>query len=126
MKEQREDMKPSEGEELPATKREPSGLKGFLLELRKKRIVEILAGFVGGGWLILEFVRWLLVEAFLGGDWTCFGLSSKSTNSCALALSLSFTACGIPEGFAGAQVHAFCLLAMISSRSVLRSSRFSA
>jgi len=45
----------------PATEREPSGLKGFLLELRKKRMIEILAGFVGGGWLIYEIVHWILV-----------------------------------------------------------------
>jgi TolB-like protein len=29
--------------------------------LRKKRIIEILAGFVGGGWLIYEIVHWILV-----------------------------------------------------------------
>jgi len=45
----------------PATEREPSGLKGFLLELRKKRIIKILAGFVGGGWLVYEIVHWILV-----------------------------------------------------------------
>jgi TolB-like protein/Flp pilus assembly protein TadD len=54
-------MSPPEREVPPAMKREPSGLKGFLLELRKKRIIEILAGFVGGGWLIYEVVHWILV-----------------------------------------------------------------
>jgi adenylate cyclase len=54
-------MSPPEREVPPAIKREPSGLKGFLLELRKKRIIEILAGFVGGGWLIYEIVHWILV-----------------------------------------------------------------
>lgn len=54
-------MSPPEREVPPAIKREPSGLKGFLLELRKKRIIEILAGFIGGGWLIYEVVHWILV-----------------------------------------------------------------
>jgi adenylate cyclase len=45
----------------PFRKGKPSSLKGFLLELRKKRIIEILAGFVGGGWLIYEIVHWILV-----------------------------------------------------------------
>jgi len=61
MRELREAMSPPEREVSPATKREPSGLKSFLLELRKKRIIEILAGFVGGGWLIYEIVHWILV-----------------------------------------------------------------
>jgi len=61
MREKREAMSPAKREVPPATKREPSGLKGFLLELRKKRIIEILAGFVGGGWLIYEIVHWVLV-----------------------------------------------------------------
>jgi TolB-like protein/Tfp pilus assembly protein PilF len=45
----------------PASKAKPSGLTAFLLELRKKRIIEILAGFVGGGWLVYEIVHWVLV-----------------------------------------------------------------
>jgi len=54
-------MSPPEKEVPPATKRKPYGFKGFLFELRKKRIVEILAAFVGGGWLIYEIVHWILV-----------------------------------------------------------------
>jgi TolB-like protein len=61
MREQREAMSPPEREVPAATKREPSGLKGFLLEMRMKRILEILAGFAGGGWLIYEIVHWILV-----------------------------------------------------------------
>jgi adenylate cyclase len=38
--------------------------KDFFAELRKKKIVEILAAFVGGGWLILEFVHWILVDHY--------------------------------------------------------------
>jgi len=41
-----------------------NGVKSFFLDLRKKRIIEILAAFVAGGWLILEFVHWLLVDHY--------------------------------------------------------------
>ena len=41
-----------------------SGIRAFFSDLRKKRIVEILAAFIGGGWLILEFVHWLLVDHY--------------------------------------------------------------
>jgi tetratricopeptide (TPR) repeat protein len=41
-----------------------SSVGGFLSRLRKKRIPEILAGFVGGGWLILEFVHWILIDHY--------------------------------------------------------------
>jgi TolB-like protein/Flp pilus assembly protein TadD len=48
----------------PAKKAKPSGFKGFLFKLRKKRIIEILAGFIGGGWLIIEFVDRILVAHY--------------------------------------------------------------
>jgi len=54
-------MSPAKREVLHAGKGKPSGLKRFLFELRKKRIIEILAGFVGGGWLVYEIVHWILV-----------------------------------------------------------------
>ncbi len=41
-----------------------SSIGGFFSRLRKKRIPEILAGFVGGGWLILEFVHWILIDHY--------------------------------------------------------------
>jgi len=41
-----------------------SSVGGFFSRLRKKRILEILAGFVGGGWLILEFVHWILIDHY--------------------------------------------------------------
>ena len=41
-----------------------SSFRVFLSNLRKKRIVEILAAFIGGGWLLLEFVHWLLVDHY--------------------------------------------------------------
>lgn len=47
-----------------AKKGEKSAFKSFLYTLRKKRIIEILAGFIGGGWLILEFVHWILIDHY--------------------------------------------------------------
>jgi len=41
-----------------------TGIRSFFSNLRKKRIIEILAAFIGGGWLILEFVHWLLVDHY--------------------------------------------------------------
>jgi non-specific serine/threonine protein kinase len=38
-----------------------SSLRTFFGDLRKKRIVEILAGFIAGGWLIIEFVHFILI-----------------------------------------------------------------
>jgi serine/threonine-protein kinase len=41
-----------------------SHFKTFILKLRKRHIVETLAAFIGGGWLILEFVDRLLVAHY--------------------------------------------------------------
>jgi TolB-like protein/Tfp pilus assembly protein PilF len=41
-----------------------SPLKSFLAKLRKRHIIETLAAFIGGGWLLLEFVHWLLVDHY--------------------------------------------------------------
>jgi len=38
-----------------------SALKTFFSVLRKKRIIEILAAFIGGGWLIIEIVHFVLI-----------------------------------------------------------------
>jgi serine/threonine-protein kinase len=38
-----------------------SSFRVFLSNLRKKRIVEILAAFIGGGWLIIEVVHFILI-----------------------------------------------------------------
>jgi adenylate cyclase len=46
---------------MTVRKKKTSGLKSFFSELRRKRIIEILAGFVGGGWLVYEIVHWILV-----------------------------------------------------------------
>lgn len=36
----------------------------FLHKLRGKKVIETLAAFIGGGWLILEFVHWILVDHY--------------------------------------------------------------
>ncbi len=38
--------------------------KGFLQKLRKRRIIETLAAFIGGGWLLVEVVERLLVSHY--------------------------------------------------------------
>jgi TolB-like protein len=44
-----------------AKKGKTSSLKTVLSDLKKKRVVEILAAFIGGGWLLVEVVERLLV-----------------------------------------------------------------
>jgi TolB-like protein len=39
----------------------PSALHAFFSDLRKKKIIEILAAFIGGGWLLVEVVERLFV-----------------------------------------------------------------
>ncbi len=41
-----------------------SALGAFFGDLKKKRIIEILAAFIGGGWLIIEFVDRILVAHY--------------------------------------------------------------
>jgi len=41
-----------------------SSFKSFLAKLRKRHLIETLAAFIGGGWLLLEFVHWLLVDHY--------------------------------------------------------------
>ncbi len=43
---------------------EETGFKSFFSNLRKKRIIEILAAFIAGGWLIIEFVDRILVAHY--------------------------------------------------------------
>jgi len=43
---------------------EDSGFRVLFAKLRKRRIIETLAAFIGGGWLLLEFVHWLLVDHY--------------------------------------------------------------
>ena len=44
---------------VPLPKR--SGFTAFLQKLRKRRIIETLAAFIGGGWLLIEVVERLIV-----------------------------------------------------------------
>ena len=57
-------MSSQQGENAPSKEMKKSPLKSFLAKLRKRHIIETLAAFIGGGWLILEFVHWLLVDHY--------------------------------------------------------------
>jgi adenylate cyclase len=48
----------------PARKAPPTRLGRLLLEVRRRRIIETLAAFIGGGWLLLEFVHWILIDHY--------------------------------------------------------------
>ncbi|MCP2597674.1 tetratricopeptide repeat protein, partial [Candidatus Aminicenantes bacterium AC-335-G13] len=41
-----------------------SFLSSFLEKLRRKGIIKTIAAFIGGGWLIIEFVHWILVDHY--------------------------------------------------------------
>jgi hypothetical protein len=53
-------MNPSNGGKTPSMEVKESALKTFLTKLRKRHIIETLAGFIAGGWLFLEFVDRIL------------------------------------------------------------------
>jgi TolB-like protein/tetratricopeptide (TPR) repeat protein len=36
----------------------------FVLKLRQRKIITTLAAFIGGGWLLLEFVHWILIDHY--------------------------------------------------------------
>jgi hypothetical protein len=57
-------MSPSNEGKSPSTEVKESSLKAFLTKLRKRHIIETLAGFVAGGWLVLEFVDRILVAHY--------------------------------------------------------------
>ena len=57
-------MSPSNGGAAPSSDKGKSSLGAFLWKLRKRRIIETLAAFIGGGWLLLEFVHWILVDHY--------------------------------------------------------------
>jgi len=48
---------------FPGKGKKPS-FKTFLTKIRKRRILETLAAFIGGGWLVLEFVDRILVAHY--------------------------------------------------------------
>jgi TolB-like protein/Tfp pilus assembly protein PilF len=57
-------MSPSNGGTAPPSDKGKSSLGAFLQKLRKRRIIETLAAFIGGGWLLLEFVHWILIDHY--------------------------------------------------------------
>jgi predicted Ser/Thr protein kinase len=42
----------------------PSKMKSLLFFLKERKIIATLAAFIGGGWLILEFVHWILIDHY--------------------------------------------------------------
>lgn len=56
-----ENMKPSNGEPAVLEEGKKSFFKAFLAKLRKRHIIETLAAFIGGGWILIEVVERLLV-----------------------------------------------------------------
>lgn len=54
-------MKPSNGEPAVPEAGKKSFFKAFPAKPRKRHIIEALAAFIGGGWLIIEVVEPLLV-----------------------------------------------------------------
>ncbi len=57
-------MVSSKGEKTPTKKKDKSFFKAFLNILRKRKILETLGAFIGGGWLLYEIVHWVLVEHY--------------------------------------------------------------
>jgi hypothetical protein len=54
-------MGSSGGEAVPSGDQNKATLKNILQKLRKRRIIETFAAFIGGGWLLVEVVERLLV-----------------------------------------------------------------
>ena len=54
-------MASSSGQKAPSEEVKESSLKSVLGKLRKRHIIETLAAFIGGGWLLVEVVERLLV-----------------------------------------------------------------
>jgi tetratricopeptide (TPR) repeat protein len=54
-------MKPAKRASTPSKKYPPGS---FMYKVRKRRIIETLAAFIGGGWLTWEAVHWILVEHY--------------------------------------------------------------
>jgi len=97
-------MKPAK-RASPSSKKYPPG--SFMYKVRKRRIIETLAAFIGGGWLTWEAVHWILVEHYhfpekllditlvtiIGAmlctlTWRWFGRTKKKTRGIKLELIL--------------------------------------
>jgi TolB-like protein/Tfp pilus assembly protein PilF len=57
-------MSSRKGDTAPFKDVKESSLKSFLARLRKRHIIETLAAFIGGGWLLIEVVERLLVSHY--------------------------------------------------------------
>ncbi len=57
-------MSPSYGDKAPSKDVKASSIKTIILKLRKRHIIETLAAFIGGGWLVYEIVERVLVMHF--------------------------------------------------------------
>ena len=57
-------MSSRKGDTAPFKDVKESSLKSFLAKLRKQHIIETLAAFIGGGWLLIEVVERLLVSHY--------------------------------------------------------------
>ena len=57
-------MRSSEMGPDPSEDMKKAPFQGFLQKLRKRRIIETLAAFIGGGWLLVEVVERLLVSHY--------------------------------------------------------------
>ena len=57
-------MSSSEMGTNPSQDMKKASFPGFLQKLRKRRIIETLAAFIGGGWLLVEVVERLLVNHY--------------------------------------------------------------
>jgi|Deesub1362B_J571_1020462.scaffolds.fasta_scaffold00001_81 TolB-like protein/Tfp pilus assembly protein PilF len=63
--------KKSRGREKPSAFSEGKPFfKALLIEIKEKKIIEILGGFIGVGWLILEFVHWILIDHYHFPEWS--------------------------------------------------------
>jgi TolB-like protein len=63
-------MGSSDGGSAPSGDREKPFFRAFLQKLRKRRIIETLAAFIGGGWLLVEVAERLLVGHYKFPDET--------------------------------------------------------
>jgi TolB-like protein len=59
----RSDNRPSGGSGPPRDD-DDAASSGFIDKLRKRKIVQTTAAFIAGGWLVLEFVHWILIDHY--------------------------------------------------------------
>ena len=57
-------MRPPNKDSTSPLKGKRSSLSSFLIKLKERKIIETLATFLGGGWLVTEIVHWILVDHY--------------------------------------------------------------